>query len=92
MRMISEVAREVRSRTRHVARREHGLERLLQPGLVERDAAVAELDESLRVGLDELDRVAQLRQPDRADEADVAGPDDGDVRGALPPVLSWAGQ
>ena len=41
-----------------VARREHGLERLLHAGLVERDAAVAQLDEALRVGLDELDRVA----------------------------------
>src|SRR6476469_9251613 len=46
-----------------VARRDHGLECRLQPGLVERDAPVAQLDESLWVRLDELARGATLRQP-----------------------------
>ena len=61
-----------------VARCEGGVERVLDAFLGERDAALAQRGESLRVGLDQLDTVAHPGQADGADETDVPGPDDGD--------------
>ena len=63
---------------RQVARGERRAERLLDTALRERDATLAEGGETVRVGLDQLDRMALGGQADGADEADVAGTDDGD--------------
>ena len=66
-------------------RRERRAERLLDARLAERDPAVPQLDQSRRVGLDQLDRVSQPREPDGTDQADIPGPDDRDGTGCRCP-------
>jgi hypothetical protein len=61
-----------------VARCESVREGILDTGLTERDVAVAELDESVGICLDELDRVTHPGQADGADKAHITGSDDGD--------------
>lgn len=50
----------------------------VQSRLVDHRLAPREAGDPLAVGVDEGDRCAQLSQPGRGDQADVAGPDDGD--------------
>src|SRR5207342_3483968 len=57
------------------------VERLLEPGLVDGDPTGPEHAEACRPGLDEANGVAEAGQADRADEADIAGADDGERAG-----------
>ena len=49
-----------------------------RPGLVDRDLAVLEALDLVRVDVDAVDLVAELGEARRGDEADVAGADDAD--------------
>ena len=61
-----------------MARRQRRRERLLDARFAEWDATIPEVDQPGRVRLDQLDRMAEPREPDGADKTDIACADDGD--------------